>query len=175
MNRPSQIVLNFFVFLSLFLLAASLQTSLFHWLIGEHATIQIALAIVTYICLYRNPPEALLFTILACYMMGLLTTMLQSIGIFAGVCIFLMIQAVRKQVYSSGHVHFTWTALAAIFLFHVITWMTSLIFEPIAPPFRPLSWILEILITALFTRLLYSLFVWLDQKTKRLTISELNG
>jgi hypothetical protein len=175
MNRTSWIVTNFAIFLILLLLAAAFQSSLLHWLIGWRATIQIVLVIFTYICLYRAPTEALVFTVLAFFGAGLLSNMLESLAIFSAICVFLALRTVRARVYSSNPVHFTWTALGAIFGFHFISWLTAEVFEPNPPRAMVIDWILEVLLTALFVRLFYASFIWLDRKTKRLTITELNS
>ncbi len=163
------------MFLGLLLIAASVQSSLLHWLLGWRATIQIVLVIFTYICLYRNPPEALLFTFIAFYSIGLMSNILQSVSIFAAVCVFFMLRTIRTRIYSSSPVHFTWSALASVFSFHIISWLTAEIFEPNPPRAHVLDWILEILLTSLFVRLLYVIFIWLDRRTNRLTITELNS
>jgi hypothetical protein len=172
MNKPSQIIFNFIVFFFLLLTAIVLQTSLFHWIITWRSTIQIALVLMTYICLYRGPLEALLFTLLGSYCLGLTSTMLQSVSIFSGMCMFIATQVVKNQIYSSSPVQFTWVALSNIFFFHVVSWVVSSIFEG-PPQLRPLDWILEILITALFTKILFAFFIFVDQKTKRIEVSEL--
>jgi hypothetical protein len=175
MTRPSWIIINFFIFLCILLLAAAMQTSLLHWTIGFRTNIQIVIVIITYICLYREPVEAFLFVIIGCYLLGLLSTMYASAHVFAGVCLFVGLRAMRKQVYSSNAVYFTWTALASILAFHIITWLVVSVFD--ARKIRPkiLDWILEILVTALFSRFLYLFFIYVDKKTKRFTVSELNS
>jgi hypothetical protein len=175
MTRPSWVIFNFIFFMLLLLLAASLQSSFFHWAIGFRTNIQLVIVIITYICLYREPVEALLFTVISCYLLGLLSTMYSSTHVFAGVCLFLGLRATRKQVYGSNAVHFTWTALGAILAFHVITWLTTSTFDRRRIKPGILDWVLEILITALFTRFLYMLFIFIDKKTKRFTVSELNS
>ncbi len=173
MNKPSQISLNFFVFFLLLLLSAVLQSSLFHWIWAGHATLQLAICVITYVCLYRKPLEAFIFTLLASYCLGLCSSMLQSVAVFGGVCLFIFNQGVRSQIYNSGPVHFSWTALSNILVFHVSTWLVSSIFESSAPLLRPLDWCLEILFTALVVRSLYGFFIKVDQKTKRLEVGEL--
>lgn len=100
--------------------------------------------------------------------------MLTSLNVFNGLCLFVLIQMLRTRVYSPGPVYFTWTALAAVFGFHLISWLTSL-FEvrPVTP--RPLDWLLEVLLTSLFVRVVYTFSLWVDKKTKRLSLSELNS
>jgi len=156
-------------------MAASVQSSLLHWLIGWRATIQVVIVIFTYICLYRSPTEALLFSIVAFFSIGLMSNMLQSVSVFSAICMFLALRTVRTRIYSSSPVHFTWTALGAIFGFHLISWLTAEIFETNPPHAHVLDWVLEVLITSLFVRLLYVIFIWLDRQTKRLTIIELNS
>ncbi|MBK9293299.1 MAG: hypothetical protein IPM57_02475 [Oligoflexia bacterium] len=175
MNRPSTIIFNFVIYMSMLLLAISLQTSLFHWLIGSRSTIQIALVIVTYICLYRSTTEALLFTFLASYCLGLISTMLQSISVFATMVIFLFTMFVKHQLYTSNTTSFSRVALANILIFHVVSWVASGLFEDTTPQLRPLDWVLEILITALFVKILFIFFQKIDEKTKRLEFSELDG
>ncbi len=173
MNKPSQVAFNFTAFLLLLLLAITLQTSLFHWILGGRPTLQIAILIITYICLYRSPVEALIFTVIGSYCLGLASTMLQSVAVFGGMCIFIVDQVIKKQVYSSGSVHFTWTALCNILIFHASTWIVTSVFESFPPQLRPMDWILEVLITALVTKIMYRFFIVLDQKTKRIEIGEL--
>jgi len=175
MNKTSWLVINFLTFLILLLVAAAAQTSLLHWVFGWRPTIQIGIVVLVYITLYRSPAEGLLFTVVACYCTALLSIMLVSLNIFAGICVFLLVQALRTRVFSQSPVYFTWTALGAIFAFHVIAWFTSLIFEVRTPSPHPLDWILEVLITALFTRVLFHFFCWIDRKTKRLSLTELNS
>lgn len=175
MTRPSWIVTNFFVFFLFFLIAASAQASLFHWMLGYRANIQIALVMITYICLYRDPLEAFLFTCLGCYCLGLMSSMYASTAVFGGVCLFFALRTLRKQVYSSNPVFFTWTALSAILGFHVLTWLTSVLFDSRHLKTNPIDWILEIFITSLFAKSLYLFFIFIDKKTKRYTVTELNS
>jgi hypothetical protein len=174
MNRPSWLAANFLIYILLVLVAASMQTSLFHWVLGWKATIQIVLLLLTYICLYREPGEALFFTVLAGYCMGLLSTMMESIAVFGAVCVFIGLRTLRTRVYSPSHVYFTWTGLGSIFSFHIITWLTGVFFETHAPRPRVLDWVLEILMTALFARAVYVFCNWIDVKTKKVSVTELN-
>jgi len=156
------------------LFCASLQSSLFHWIIGWRPTVQLALVILVYICLTRPPVEGFIFVVVSCYCVGLLSVMLTSLNVFSGLCIFVVIQIVKNRVYSPGPAYFTWTALSAVFGFHFISWMmSSFDVRPVAP--RPLDWLLEVLLTSLFVRLLYNFCSWIDKKTKRLSLTELNS
>ena len=175
MNKTSWIVGNFLTFLVLTLIMATAQSSLLHWVFGWRPTIQMDIVVLVYMALYRGPVEGLFFTVLACYCTSMLSVMLISLNIFAGVCVFLAVQAMRTRVYSHSPVYFTWTALAAVFAFHLIAWLTSVVFESRTPSPRPLDWILEVLITALFTRVLFHFLCWVDKKTKRLSLTELNS
>lgn len=129
---------------------------------------------IVYISLTRPPAEGLLFVTVSCYAIGLLSVMLTSLTIFTGLCVFLFIQVLRTRVYSPSPVYFTWTTLGAVFGYHLISWLTSL-FEvrPVTP--RVLDWILEVLLTSFFVRAIYSFCIWIDKKTKRLSLSELNS
>lgn len=173
MNKTTQTSINFFIFFVFFLLAVALQSSMFHWIIRGRVTIQIALVILTYICLYRGIYEALLFSFLASYCLGLTSTILQSVSVFAGLSICFFNQTIKKQVYSSGQVHFTRVALGNIFFYHMISYILTMIFDSSPSQFRPLDWLLEALITALFVNMLYKFFIFIDQKTKRIEVSEL--
>jgi len=174
LNKTSWLVLNFSCFVLLVLISASIQSSLFHWVLGWRPTIQLSLVFLVYVCLTRPPIEGFIFVVVTCYCIGLLSVMLTSLNVFNGLCLFVLIQMLRTRVYSPGPVYFTWTALAAVFGFHLIAWLTSL-FEvrPVAP--RPLDWLLEVLLTSLFVRLVYTFSLWIDKKTKRLSLSELNS
>jgi len=174
MNKTSWLVFNFFVFLFLLLLCAAIQSSFLHWVFGWRPTIQGVVVILVYISLYRKPQEALAFIVLACFCTGMLSVMMTSLNIFAAVAIFLLIQALKARVYSPGPVYFTWTVLGGVLGFHLIAWLTSVIFEPRTPAPRPLDWILEVLITALFTRLFFHVLTVIDRKTRRSAYSELN-
>ena len=109
-NRTSWSVANFLAFLALLLITTAAQTSLLHWVFGWRPTIQMGVVILTYVSLYRNPTEGLLFVVLACYCTALQSIMLVSLNIFTGICVFLLIQALRTRVYSHSPVYFTWTA-----------------------------------------------------------------
>lgn len=174
MNRPSNIIFNFFIYVFLLLFAITLQTSLFHWLLGLRSTFQFAIVIMTYICLYRNPTEALIFMFFSSYCLGLASTMLQSVSVFSGMFIFIVTVFAKNQFYSSSPAHFSRMALSNIFLFHFVSWLVSTVFENTTPQFRPLDWILEVLMTALFIKILFILFQIIDEKTKRLEFSELD-
>lgn len=173
MNKTSQTAFNFILFFLLFLLATSLQSSLFFWIIRGRATVQVALVILTYICLYRGTYEALLFSFLASYAFSLSTTIPQPVSVFAGLSICFFNQTIKKQMYSSGHVHFTRVALGNIFFYHLIGYILTMIFDNSPHQFRPLDWLLEVLLTSLFVRALYKFFIFIDQKTKRVEVSEL--
>jgi hypothetical protein len=176
-NRTSWLIANFLSFMLLLMVSAGLQSSLlhwfFHWMLGWRLTINFALVILVYISLYRNAPEALLFVALGCYVTGLMSVMLASINVFTGVVVFFLVRALRTRVYSSSPVYFTWTALGAIFAFHLIAWITSEAFEAHTPSPHPLDWILEVLMTALVARVVFATCIWLDIKTKRSTAPEL--
>jgi hypothetical protein len=173
-NRPSWLVANFLIFFFLVLLSSAAESSFLHWIFSWRPTIQVALVFLVYISLYRAPAEGLLFVVLSCYCMGLESVMLQSACVFSGVCVFLLLQILRARVYSSSSVYFTWTSLGAILAFHIISWLTSVFLDTRAPSPKPLDWLLEVMLTALFVRLIYSLCLWIDQKTKRISITELN-
>jgi hypothetical protein len=133
-----------------------------------------AICIMTYICLYRKSSEALTFVVLGSYALGLLSSMLQSVSVFGGVTLFILNSAIKKQLYNSGPVQFAWTALSNVLLYHISTWLISSLFEGQSPQFRPLDWILELLFTALIVRMLYAFFVFIDHRTKRIEMSELD-
>lgn len=175
MTRPSWIIANFILFLTLFLIAASFQSSFLHWVLGWKVNIQIVIVLLTYICLYREQFEALLFTVFACYFLGLMSTMYTSTTVFAGVCLWIGLRALRRQIYSSNAVYFTWTSLASILGFHLITWLTTIAFESRRLRMSPLDLLLEVLMTALFAKPLYLFFIFLDKKTRRYTVTELNS
>lgn len=172
MNKTSLIVFNFSVFLIMLWICIALQTSLLPLMLGPRVTIQMALVLITYVCLSREPMEALLFTVISTFSLGLFSTMLESIAIFTGIFLFLALRTLKSLAYSPTPVYFVWTSLAAIFSFHFISWITIAIFDYNAPSPRPLHWLLELLVTALFIRLLYMFFIWVDKRTKRLADPE---
>lgn len=173
MNK-TWVIVNFLIFLFFVIFFASIQSSLFHWILGWRPTFQIGFVFVVYVILSRPAFEGFLFTVLSCYCMGLLSVMWVSLNIFCGLCVFLALRMVRTRVYSADPVYFTWTSLAAIFGFYIVSWVTSLFeVKPTTP--RPLDWLLEILLTSLFVRLVYSFCIWIDKKTKRQTLTELNS
>lgn len=172
MNKTTQTSINFFVFFILALLAISLQSSIFHWIIGGRVTIQIAIVMMTYICLNRKLTEALLFSFLVTYCLGLITTVLQPVSVFAGFCLCFFSQAIKKQVYRPGISHFARVALGNIFFYHLISYVVTMITERSPSQFRPLDWLLEVLMTALFVPMLYRFFIFVDLKTKRIEASE---
>jgi hypothetical protein len=131
------------------------------------------LVIFTYVSLARNPPEAYVFTLISFYAIALLSTMEESLSIFAGTCLFLILRTIRMRFYDSTPRHFTWAALGVIFGFHFITWFTAWLVSDTVPRVHPLNWLLEILLTALITRPLFHFCIWVDVKTKRVTLSEL--
>lgn len=173
MNSTSQKTLSFILYFIFFLFAVILQTSLFHWIIGGRSTVQLAIVIMTYICLYRGKYEAILFSFFASYCLGLMSTMAESVSVFSGLCLYFANRAIKKQFYAPGSTHFLRVAVANVFFFHFISFIVSYIFEPAPPLFRPLDWLLEVLLTALFIKTTYSFFVFVDQKTKRIEVSEL--
>jgi hypothetical protein len=174
MNKTSWTIINFTTFYFLVLFSAAIQTSLFHSILGWRPTVQLALVFIVYICLTRSSFESFLFIILSCYTIGLLSVMEKSICVFSGTCIFLVIQTLKTRVYSSSHVYFAWTALGAVFGFHLISWITSVFFIRAVAP-RPWDWIVEVLLTSLFVRMAYTFCLFVDKKTKRLSLSELNS
>ncbi len=175
MNKTTWVVANFLTYVFLVLLAVALQTSVFPWLFGWRANIQVAVVLLTYICLYREPLEGGVFAVLTGYFLGLMSTMMLSISVFSCLCVFLALRTLKTRVYMPGHVYFTWTTLGAIFGFHFFSWLATFFFESQALHFGILNWILEILLTALFTRGLFHFCVWIDKRTKRLTLTELNS
>jgi hypothetical protein len=175
MNRSSWVFINFVCFFLLVILFISLQTSLFHKILGQRANIQAVLVVITYVCLSRSPGEALLFSALASFASGLISVMPDSLNVFSGMLVCVCLRGLKKLSYSPSPVYFNWTALGTVLGFHIFSWLTALIFETNPPPFTLINWILEILLTALFTRVIYVFCIWLDHKTKRLTLSELES
>ena len=173
MNRPSWVIWNFVVFLFIFWIFAAFQSSVIHWLLGWHATPQLTIILLTFIALHRRSTEGYLFTFLACYSSGVMSTVLESVNVFAGTCIFLALTAARKQVYQGSPVHFTWSVMAAVFGYHLVMWMTNGIFDSVIPNFFVLDVVSEVLMTALLARVFLAFFIWVDRRTKRVAVGEL--
>jgi hypothetical protein len=173
MTRTSWVVINFLIYIALIVCFTAAQSSVLHWIFGLHATFQMAIVVTTYYALYRSYFEALFFTYLAFYLIGISSMMHEGLAILTGVTLFLGLRAIRTRIYSSNPTYFTWTSLACVLLFHFISWTYSLMFENQSPRIHPMVWIVELLMTSLVTRILYAVFQWLDQKTKRASVSEI--
>ncbi|MCC6277183.1 MAG: hypothetical protein IT289_04630 [Oligoflexia bacterium] len=155
------------------LICSSLQSSLLHWIFNWHATFQLAITIAVYVILNRGQVESLIFTYLAFYCMAALSNMFEGVAVLTGVTLYLGLRTIRTRIYSPTPTHFTWAALSSIFLFHFLSWIFTVGLELNVPRAHPLVWVLEILITALGIKPLYHLLQWIDQKTNRVTVSEI--
>lgn len=173
MTRTSWLLFNFLLFFFITLIALALQTTLLHQVFGNNGTIQIVLVIMTYICITRRPIEALLFTFLCCYSISLLSTILAGAAVFSGFSIFLILRFFRALVYTPSHVYFNWAALGAVFGFHIIGWILGWFFDPSPPSFLFIPWVLEVLLTALFCKLILNMCLWIDSRTHRAIPTEI--
>jgi len=175
-NRPSLVFFNFVIFWILLLLLAAFQTTALFWLLKGRLHFNLAILVLVYIIIYRKTTEGLVFTFLAGYTMGLMSSMMESIAVLACLILFFSIRVFRARVYTSGPVYFAWVALGSILLFHIITLVVGSSFEPNPPVRAPvLSWILEAFLTSLVVRPAYAIFYWIDIKTNRSAEMELAG
>lgn len=162
------VVANLMLLLGSSLLLSALQSSFWFQLFGALPPPHLWIPLAVYLSLCRRPIEGIftLYTISFIWMN--LTVVPLGTFLFFVLGIHLAVQAIKQRVYWPGSTYFMIISGGAALLLPPYQLLLSLVFETQVlrgPDY--ISWILQALLTALFSLPIYPLLNWIDRITHK--------
>ena len=174
MREVSRVLSNVLLYSLFSLFLVTLQTSLWYLWLGPFPPPYLWIPPIVFLALYRPPLKAI-FTI---YVVSIAISSMSSISpgllMLNHLLIFTILLTLKSRIFWIGKSYFVIATTLACFSFVPIHWILSLIVEsnPIPYP-RVLPWFVGVLLTPLFSTLMYNVFNWLDRITKADQVQEI--
>lgn len=146
-----------FVPLFLVILACGVQTIWWPSLLGSFPAPPLWLLVIIWLSVYRPQPSTILMVYACGWMASAFTAMPLKMMFFSLLILHLLITSARERVFWSGASYFLLAAVCSTTAFHLIYILLSAILEPVRSAILPFERLLQILLSAPFGLMIYSL------------------
>ncbi|MEK2688255.1 hypothetical protein [Bdellovibrio sp. GT3] len=167
--------LNFFIFLTILLLVAGIQTTLWFQFFGNVPAPLLWLNLIVYLTLYRKPFPAI-FTI---YAMGaillIFTAMPLKMMLFSLLILFTLVYGIKSRVFWSGAGYYTIMCGFSAVAYHLIYFLLSMVLEKNPASFEIVDRLVQIILTPSFALPMYWILARIDKLTQDELMNEPGG
>ncbi len=147
---------------------ASIQTSIWREIFGSFSSPDLWFPILVYFSFYRPLKEAYLICFLNSLVLYQFTLVPWGVLFLTSIAVVFLLTKFKKRIFWPGPTYFVITTALGLLLFYLFYFFISLFLDKSGTPsFLFLDWFLKILLTSLFSPLLYLMYSLLDQLSGR--------
>lgn len=139
------------------ILACGVQTIWWPSLLGSFPAPPLWLLVIVWLSVYRPRPSTILLIYACGWMASAFTAMPLKMMFFSLLALHLLISSARERVFWSGASYFLLAAVCSTTVFHLLYIVLSSLLEPVRSALLPFDRLLQILLSAPFGLLIYSI------------------